>query len=163
MNLHLSDDTIFKNASSSQKQPSTSFQTYRQRKRTDSTGFSESDSSATSQARFNADIGHKFGSRPPGAFDASTNSDSSGNKTTGQSTDNDDSFLKPQDSAESRDRSARASRSNSRQASPTRTTPQRSRQTSPIPGPSNQQRTRDRSRSNLREDLTSRFSGKEDF
>ena len=157
LNLHLSDETIDIDG---EPQPGTSFGAYRERKRTDSVNNSES--SATPRGSFDADGSHPFGSSeiPQGGFGASASSSSARHSSTGTSLDgeddDDDVFLKP----DSRDRSARSSRTSSRQASPTRRTPQRSRKSSPVPGSSQGRRSRTRSRSNMREDLAEQLSSK---
>ena len=156
LNLHLSDSTIISNESSDQPQPSTSFGAWRQRKRTDSTNVNDSENS-TPRSSFTEDSTHKNGSKPS-TFSAESGKDNTAGSSSGQDLGNDDVFVKPQDTKDSRDRSARAARSK-RQVSPPRTTSQRPRQTPSGSGQSAPRRPRSRSRSNMREDLSQKFSG----
>ena len=156
-NLHLSDDTI--NLNNPQQSTSSMFYTNRQRKQTNSTGVNNSDTSMSPKKNSDTGGSYQFGGRQAQMGTFGTSASGSNTASTGASFESDGIFPKPQTSADSRDRSARASRNNSRQTSPSRNTPQRSRQGSPVPGTSQQRKRRSRSRINLREELSAKFSG----
>ena len=157
LDLHLSDDTIDPNEKSGvQQEPGTSFNHYRQRKRTESTGADQAEStSATPNTSFDFTGQHQFGGRqtPRTSFNASTSHDSTGNRTS--SFNADDVFRRPQASNDSHNRSERQSRFTSRQKSPTRQAPRKSRQSTPIPDVKRARKTRSRRRSNFHEEILS--------
>ena len=175
-NLHLSDDTIYPDQEDGKKKSGSNFQTYRERKRTESTGAEDSDSSTATDGSFNAGLSSKakknaqFG----GKENTPSNKSSRKRKSSGQTpsskqsgsesgtsfdaSDMDDVFVRPKARPESRDNAANASQPGSSKGSPSSNPSKSPSQGTAKPSTSWKQQPRRRSRSiNRGEDLADRM------